>query len=236
MYSISFYFLLFLIYSILGWIIELIGCTIAAKKLVLNRGFLIGPYCPIYGTAAIIMEVFLTPFLKRPIILFIMATVVATILEYVTSYIMEKLFNARWWDYSNKKFNLNGRVCLENAILFGILGIAVMYFVNPFIKGLLTNMEDISLIILASILLVLFIFDLIISIVIIFQISKNTKLILLKDSTEEISKQVKMFISKNTRFKKRLLNAFPKAYNSKDNSLFDKIRNAFLEYKKENYK
>ena len=80
-----------------------------------------GPICPIYGHGAIIMLILLKDFASNPFILFVMSMLVCTTLEYLTSYFMEKLFSARWWDYSNKKFNINGRVCLRNTLCFGIL-------------------------------------------------------------------------------------------------------------------
>ena len=100
----------------MGWCIEVIDTLITTKKFV-NRGFLIGPYCPIYGVGAIIMIVSLNRFIDVPIMLFVMSMVIFALLEYYTSYFMEKLFRARWWDYSTKKFNINGRICLETMMI-----------------------------------------------------------------------------------------------------------------------
>lgn len=106
------------------------------KKFV-NRGFLIGPYCPIYGYGAISMTLLLKGYANDPIVLFVMAIVICSILEYTTSFVMEKLFKIRWWDYSNRKFNINGRICLETMIPFGILGCLMIYFVNPFMFAII---------------------------------------------------------------------------------------------------
>ena len=114
------YFLLFITYSFIGWIIEIIDRFKVNKKIV-NRGFLIGPYIPIYGSCAIVM-VLLLHSVKSPTILFLSCILIASIGEYLTSYIMEKVFHARWWDYSDYKFNLNGRICLINCLGFGVLG------------------------------------------------------------------------------------------------------------------
>ena len=129
--QIKLYFLLFIIYSILGWIMEVINAIFTLKRFV-NRGFLIGPYCPIYGCGAVLITVLLGRFKSNPIIFFIMSILLCGTLEYLTSYIMEKFFNLRWWDYSEKKFNIDGRVCLETLLPFGILGIVIMYISNPF--------------------------------------------------------------------------------------------------------
>ena len=101
-------------------------------KRFINRGFLIGPYCPIYGCGAVLITLLLQKFVNDPITLFVYGIIICSILEYTTSFIMEKLFNARWWDYSTKKFNINGRICLETMIPFGLLGLAIVYIINPF--------------------------------------------------------------------------------------------------------
>ena len=85
------YFLLFLFYSFLGWVLEMVVCSIADKKVV-NRGFLIGPYCPIYGSGCLLIISLLHKYQDDPFTLFIMAIIVCSLLEYFTSYIMEKLF------------------------------------------------------------------------------------------------------------------------------------------------
>ena len=112
------YFILFLIYSFVGWAIEVV-VTFNKDKRFVNRGFLLGPYCPIYGFSSIIMILYLSRYRSSFITVFLLAVVVCSIMEYLVSYIMEKLFKARWWDYSNRKFNINGRVCLENS--FGLV-------------------------------------------------------------------------------------------------------------------
>ena len=126
-----YYFLLFIIYSFMGWIMEIIDNIIVKHKIV-NRGFLLGPYCPIYGFGCLSLIFFLSNYKSDPIILFFMAIVICSILEYSTSYIMEKLFKLRWWDYTDKKFNINGRICAETMIPFGLLGTLVICIINPF--------------------------------------------------------------------------------------------------------
>ena len=101
-------FIWFIIYSFLGWLWEEIICSIQARKLV-SRGFMSGPYCPIYGFGALIYLV-LMHFTERPVELFFLGGILACTLEYITSYLMEKLFKARWWDYSKRFLNINGRV------------------------------------------------------------------------------------------------------------------------------
>ena len=106
MYNICFYFFMFFCYSIFGWVMECICCSINEKRFVHDRGFLIGPYCPIYGYGAMYMYLFLNRYYDDLITLFVMAVVGTSLLEYLTSYFMEKIFKARWWDYSNVRFIL----------------------------------------------------------------------------------------------------------------------------------
>ena len=140
MEKISLYFILFLIYSFLGWLMEVINSLIKEKKFV-NRGFLLGPYCPIYGYSSIIMIFYLDKYKEDILTVFLLAVVVCSIVEYLVSLIMEKLFNARWWDYSNRKFNINGRVCLTNAFLFGLLGVLLVYVINPFLLEIINKIN-----------------------------------------------------------------------------------------------
>ena len=109
---------------------EVIGKLIEKRKFV-NRGFLIGPYCPIYGHGAILITILLQKYIDDPIALFIMGVVVCSILEYLTSYFMEKIFHARWWDYSKRKFNINGRVCLIGAVVFGAFSVILIKLIHP---------------------------------------------------------------------------------------------------------
>lgn len=200
-------FVLFMIYSFLGWLMEVMLTIVRDKKFV-NRGFLVGPYCPIYGYGCLFITILLKRYLEEPIALFLMAVVICSILEYMTSYVMEKLFNARWWDYSKKKFNLNGRICLETMIPFGILGVIVMYFINPFFLKVLMSFSDIFLEIIAVILFIIYIVDTIITGRIIFNF-KNEFVKASEDKTEEITKMVKETLAKRGYLHKRLINAFP---------------------------
>lgn len=206
MKSILFYFLLFLIYSFLGWIIEVISVGMKEKKFI-NRGFLMGPYCPIYGFSAVIMIFYLNHYKDNILTVFLLAVIVCSIIEYFVSYIMEKLFSARWWDYSNRKFNLNGRVCLSNAIAFGVLGVILVYYLNPFLNSLLTNIRSSILNIIAIILFVLFLTDFIISFSITFKL-KNTVKKIHKDNTEEFTKKVREIIE-NKVLNRRIFKAYP---------------------------
>lgn len=176
-------------------------------KRFINRGFLIGPYCPIYGVGAILMTFVLEKYKSDILISFLLAMILCGILEYITSYLMEKLFNARWWEYSHHKFNINGRVSLPILTLFGIGGCFVIYIFNPFFLNYLVTVPNVFMHISSAILVLAIIVDTIVSFEIILEFKTAT--IQFKDSTEEISKKVKEIISQKSLFGKRLIEAFP---------------------------
>ena len=224
-YNFFFYFLLFMIYSISGWLIEVVAVGIEKRKFI-NRGFFIGPYCPIYGVSAVIMILTLSNYKNDPLALFILAAFVCTFFEYITSFIMEKLFQARWWDYSNKTFNINGRVCLENSVVFGIFGVILICVVNPFITGFLNTVSNNVIIYISSILLVALIIDNIVSFNIISKF-KTTACSIIKDNTEEISKKTREVLKSKSVLGRRLVNAFPNV-----KSLLPEIKTKYEEQKR----
>lgn len=204
------YFLLFIIYSFLGWCMEVIGKLIEQKKFI-NRGFLIGPYCPIYGCGALLITFLLKKYTGDPFVLFVMAIIVCGSLEYLTSYFMEKIFHARWWDYSQKKFNINGRVCLDTIIPFGLLGVFIMYVSNPFLLEKIEMLPEVALNIIFGILLAIWLIDNIVSTNVISYVGKTTKEFGKSlDNTEEITKKVKEALIGKSALYRRLLDAYPK--------------------------
>ena len=206
MFDLKVLFLLFIIYSITGWIIEVIA-TYPDTKCFVNRGFLIGPYCPIYGNCAIAM-IFLLHNVTNPILLFVLSILICSVGEYVTSYAMEKIFHARWWDYSKNRFNLNGRICLVNSLAFGVLGFLLIKFVNPFVVELITKLSPIMINVLFYTMLTLFIIDNVISFKVIFKIKNMSIKYVHLDNTKEITEKVKKILSDNI-LAKRVFKAFP---------------------------
>ena len=202
-------FLLFLMYSILGWIAEVTLAFYMHKKFI-NRGFLIGPYCPIYGVGVLLIVWLLKKYTDSALALFVLAMFICMVLEYLTSFIMEKLFNTRWWDYSDKRFNINGRICLETAIPFGIGGLIIMYLVNPFFEGILNMIPSKILFILGITLLTIFLIDLGISLKVILHIN-SVDVSKYKDNTELINKKVKEYLMKHSILTRRLIESFPNA-------------------------
>lgn len=215
-YNLETYILLFFIYSILGWIMEVFRMIINPKiRKFINRGFLIGPYLPIYGCGVVAITILLSKYENDIPALLCLSLITCGILEYGTSYIMEKLFNARWWDYSKRKFNINGRICLETLIPFGIAGTIVICFSNPIFIHLIELLPDIIVHIICGSLTFIFLIDFIISFTVISKLKNTANEIdlsedddtenisnFVKDKTEDIAMQLESDIRKNIRKRK----------------------------------
>lgn len=164
----------FFIYSFLGWCIESIYKSICEKRLI-NSGFLYGPICPIYGYGAIIMYIFLDDVSSKPFITFCLGFVVLSIWEYLVGFFLEKVFHRTYWDYSNNKFNLQGRVCLLNSVFWGILGVLFIDLIHPFVTGILSNVNSEIIIYCDITVATLFLIDTIVSINSNFSIASKLK-------------------------------------------------------------
>ncbi len=147
-YGITDMVLYFFLYSFLGWAQETVQCSIREKRFI-NRGFLNGPLCPIYGCGALLIFTCLLP-IKRGIaspwlsvpLVFLCGAVIASALEYVTSWAMEKLFHARWWDYSDKKWNINGRICFWISVGWGLLAAIFVFGIQPFFENGMQSLAE----------------------------------------------------------------------------------------------
>ncbi|MDD7402390.1 MAG: hypothetical protein SO170_02250 [Butyribacter sp.] len=120
----------FFLFSFAGWIYESAFVSIRNRKLV-NRGFFVGPVIPLYGFGAVSVYLLLRPFADIPSLLYVMGMIVATILEYVTSLALEKIFHTRWWDYSDEQYNFQGRIALIPSMFWGILSLFMFDFLQP---------------------------------------------------------------------------------------------------------
>ena len=180
-------FLLFLIYSTLGWCGEMVYCSIGQGKLCEKRGFLNGFLCPIYGFGALLVLWALGGGCENPLLTFLFGALLTSAVEYFTSWLMEKLFHMRWWDYSRYKFQIHGRVCLLNSTLFGLLCVALCHLVHPevmkFIRFLMARRVALPL---AAVLVVLFAADVVLSVRSAIQIGNRLeKLHALQDELQE---------------------------------------------------
>ena len=126
-------FLAFLTYSFLGWVCETVYCSIGQRKFV-NRGFLNGPLCPVYGFGAMAVLFFLRPVRENLLVLYLSGVLVTSVIEYITGFLLEKLFATKWWDYSTYRFNIHGRVCLRNSLMFGVLSVIAARVIDPVVQ------------------------------------------------------------------------------------------------------
>ena len=202
--------LVFFVFSFVGWCIEV---TLKYRQFgrFINRGFLIGPWLPIYGCGAALITLTvagLTPVERGIGTTFAISLIVCGLIEYLASYFMEKKFHARWWDYSQKPMNLHGRVWIGNLILFGIGGVAIIHIVNPILYGLFDSLSLVSREIIAGCLSVIFLADYSVS----HFVLKLVKIGVESseaDNTEAISKDVKLLLSDRSIFYRRFANAYP---------------------------
>lgn len=134
------YIIYFFIYAFLGWIMEVIYALFIHGHFV-NRGFLFGPICPIYGFGAIILIMTTKKLYKRPVLKFIIATVSFTVFEYLVSLILEMLFGLRWWDYTNDFLNIQGRVSLLYSIAWGLIGLFLLEKLHPRVENLIQKIN-----------------------------------------------------------------------------------------------
>ena len=235
--KICYIFLLFIIYSFVGYIVEIISCSLNSKKLVLNRGFFLGPYLPIYGISCLLMGSFIIRYKDDLFTVFVMSAFICTTVEYITSYVLEKIFKARWWDYSDRKFNLEGRVCLGNAFLFGVGGVIFTYVLNPFVVSMLDKLPILVLRIVSITLMVIFLVDVIITITTLYQVKVSTIKFKSRDVTAELTKLIREELTKKRDIKtnffvRHMLNAFPWIKSNDYNSPLSKLKRYSAKNKK----
>lgn len=166
-------FLLYIAYSTLGWCGEMLYCSIPKGHLCEKRGFLNGFLCPIYGHGALLVLYCLHGGFRNPVLTFIFGAIVTSILEYFTSWIMEKLFHMRWWDYSHYKFQINGRVCLLNSTCFGLASVLLCHVVQPWLWARITGLGAAITVPLASFIFGIYLMDTILSVRSAFQLSSQ---------------------------------------------------------------
>ena len=175
-----------------------------------------GPWCPIYGFGAVFISLLLSRHAEDPLAVFGLAILICGILEYSTSYMMEKIFHARWWDYSTKKFNLNGRVCAGTLLPFGLLGLLLVYAITPVMFSCFDLLSETMIQIICLSLSLLFLADITISTTTLVKIRVHAGK-LNGDSTEKITNEVRSVLAEKSALVRRMMRAFPEArlYNGK---------------------
>ncbi len=141
MWTLDTFIISFFIYSFIGWCCEVVYCSVPKKRFV-NRGFLFGPYLPIYGSGAMVVLTLLRPFHDRWYLVFIFGVLSTSLIEYVTSWALEKIFRVKLWDYSNHPININGRVCELNSTLFGLLSLFLVYVADKPVQAQVAKIPE----------------------------------------------------------------------------------------------
>ncbi|MCR5214126.1 MAG: putative ABC transporter permease [Eubacterium sp.] len=206
MYQMLWYFM---IYSVLGWAIEVCYHAVTLGKVV-NRGFLNGPVCPVYGSGVIMVLIVLYEIGQlfgidtdldsvSTSILFIIGIIFATFIELVAGFLLDKLFHARWWDYSNNKFNLNGYICLEFSIIWGLAIAFVLRIVQPCFESLVDFIPKLPGMILLIVFYLIFIADIVITVLTVLRLNKELeKMQTIQNSINKISDQMSELIGNTT--------------------------------------
>lgn len=206
MEKVATWFAIFIFYSFAGWLIEVLISFIQKRKII-NRGFLVGPICPIYGTGALLLP-FIVSSVETPLVIFCVAVVGSAILEYVVSYLMEKIFRVRWWDYADQPFNLNGRICISAALSFGVIGVLMLKVITPALLGMIGSLPVAVLYIVAGLLAAWLVFDILLSLWLIFGVRVTVGTVQ-RDATDEISERVQEILMNKGKLNRRLVKAFP---------------------------
>lgn len=228
----------FFIYGFCGWIWESFICPLATGHKIKNSGFLNGPIVPIYGVGAIVVSLLFSAH-ESYLSIFIEGAFVACVIEYLTSWAMEALYHHRWWDYSDKAFNVNGRVCLEGFLVFGLFSVVAVKFIQPAIMEWLLQYDMVFLLVIATALTTILTVDLVLTVIALAHLEERLD-VFMKQIEEYTSKAFDGFetgkrnlneifedmkvkdtpiyqeITKQTKFvEKRVLKAFPHLMNRK---------------------
>lgn len=239
-YNIIWYFL---IYALLGWIVEVIYATFKTKQFI-NRGFLNGCWCPLYGAGAVLIIVLLEPIGKHPFLVFVASMAITTLIEFLTGWILELLYHKKWWDYSERRFNIKGYVCLQFSVIWGILCLFVYDVIHPGISYIIRKIpHNIGIWFLLAFLL-LFIFDVIISTIQATKFAKYVKRIreTYRKTSDVIGEKISLTTSavleqaskiKLKASQSRILKAFPNMKDKKDKNIIELIKERYKKSAKE---
>lgn len=167
---------IFVIYAFLGWCTEVAYAALNTGRFV-NRGFLNGPVCPVYGCGVLVVIVVLTPLKDNFLILFFGSFILTTVIEFITGFLLEKLFHNQWWDYSNEHFNICGYVCLKFSILWGFACTLIMDVIHPTIYKLIKIVPKLPGTIILVIICITFVVDLIITVSTILKFNAHLKML-----------------------------------------------------------
>lgn len=166
---------IFVVYAFLGWCTEVSYAALDTGTFV-NRGFLNGPYCPIYGFGVVIVVSILTPLKENLLILFLGSVILTTALEFLTGFLLEKVFHNKWWDYTDKPFNIKGYICLKFSVYWGLACTFIMDILHPIIYDTILWIPHTVGMILISVFMMIFLVDGLITISTILKLNRHLKI------------------------------------------------------------
>lgn len=179
----------FVIYAFFGWCLEVVYQAVEHGKFI-NRGFLNGPYCPIYGFGVILVCYILDPIKENIVILYFGAVLLTTALELLTGFLLEKIFNQKWWDYSRERFNLKGYICLKFSLLWGVACLVAVRLIHPLVEGFVGKLQNKFGVVILSVIMIGFVSDMIITVSAIIHIQQKLRLL------DEISAEMRRISDK----------------------------------------
>ncbi len=256
---------IFIIYAVIGWFSE-VAYAALERGVFINRGFLNGPYCPIYGIGVLVVVVTLTPLKKNLIILYVGSVFLTSVLEFITGFVMEKIFHNKWWDYSDKPFNIMGYVCLKFSVLWGFACTFIMLVIHPLVYGFIRVIPRILGTALMYIFMICFFADLIVTVSTIVKFNRRLRLmneiagrlklisndigenvyenvmeaLEIKEDLEKerrnLKKRYQELIEKKSPIENRLLKAFPGIKSKENDEILQKIKNRIQEKRRRNDK
>lgn len=187
MFQISYYEILcfFLIYSFFGWCLEVVYQAVEHGKFI-NRGFLNGPYCPIYGFGVIIVTGALDPIKSNAVVLFFGSVLLTSMLEFITGFVLEKIFHMHWWDYSEEKFNIRGYICLKFSLLWGVACIIVVRIIHPAVSVFVDKFPATAGIVIISVYMIGVASDMIVTVLAIIHFKR--RIVLLENISSQMRK------------------------------------------------
>lgn len=187
MFQISYYEILcfFLIYSFFGWCLEVVYQAVEQGKFI-NRGFLNGPYCPIYGFGVIIVTGALDPIKSNAVVLFFGSVLLTSMLEFITGFVLEKIFHMHWWDYSEEKFNIRGYICLKFSLLWGVACIIVVRIIHPAVSVFVDKFPATAGIVIISVYMIGVASDMIVTVLAIIHFKR--RIVLLENISSQMRK------------------------------------------------
>jgi len=224
LYNIIFYFA---IYAFLGWCVEVAYAALNSGKFV-NRGFLNGPVCPIYGFGVVFIIAFLTPIENNFFVLFIGAVFITSFIEYMTGFVLEKVFHHRWWDYSDEPFNIRGYICLKFSLIWGIASIFIIKVVHTVIYDVVRLIPNLVGIIFIAIIIISFLIDFISAVQTVLKLNVRLRKIdeisvEMRNKSDILAKE----ISKNTIELKKLYDENSVEFKQKHEASIIEIKNKY---------